>query len=796
MGLMPSNSVDPSKKATQAPQTSWAPSATLSPAPLPSDERAKRQTPARSVPSTLAFQVIPARTADPDRTEATLEAAMQSLALDTYRPVALEIASDGNGARSFLVRAKDRVALNHAKAQLQAYAPQVLIRPLEHGDPLTLLPGEAVSACELRPGAAAYLPLRAMERTDPLRGLLGSLTVPADMRALVQLALVTASSHWSEPHLRKAVEHPLERERTSHRDALWQARSGAPSTASLVFLSVVLALLLLSAFLSSHGQTLVPPWLLTALMDLFLRGSLPHLSAMQALLFYGGATLLLGGPMMMGFGITHLRRQLLAPPLYDQQAVARKTAQMAYRSCLRLYVFGPGQDRSLIRTICRSTVLSLWEAYRCITHHPKRRGGRRILKILWRGWCMGWQEWQRRRKNRQRRQDVLAGLIAAYRQFDTASANSFVAKNLPDRAARRLIGGGWWRDVASSCHYLTSDVVSRVWYLPQATMFDLPGIEQKRSRTLLLPMALRAPAHHSVIGSSVHAGYRLPFALLPAFLTQHTLIGGKSGEGKSTIMAHIAQAAMMEQMALCLLDPHGDLALDVLCCVPPSRLDDVVFLDLGDTDFCVGFNPLDVLLGRNRDLTVASLVETFRRLWESGWGPRMEAPFRAALMTLYEANEALVRRGQANDQYTLLDVVHLLLDESFCHDLLADVQDIYLHRFWFEYFDPLDLRQQRERIDPVLTKMLQFEARVARRLLGQSRSTVNLSEWIEERKIVIVRLCAGETGLSAPLIGATLLGLLMVALREQSVRPREERVQMSIIVDEFQSIPGADYFHG
>src|SRR2546421_8210778 len=115
MAHLSPNSAGSSEQAIQVPAPSWAPSAPLSPSPQPSGDMTTRQTPARSVPSTPAFQVIPARTADLDRTEATLQAAMQSLALDTRRPVALEIASDGTGARSFLVRAKDGAALDHAK---------------------------------------------------------------------------------------------------------------------------------------------------------------------------------------------------------------------------------------------------------------------------------------------------------------------------------------------------------------------------------------------------------------------------------------------------------------------------------------------------------------------------------------------------------------------------------------------------------------------------------------------------------------------------------------------------------
>ncbi len=418
------------------------------------------------------------------------------------------------------------------------------------------------------------------------------------------------------------------------------------------------------------------------------------------------------------------------------------------------------------------------------------RAGRRALRRSWRPVR---QEWSWRCQQRRARQEMVMRLVAAYRQFDTAGANYLVPRRLFDTTARRLVQGRWSRGVRQSRHFLTSDVLSRTWYLPQETALELPGLEQKRARTLLIPTCLIAPVGYRIVGTSIHAGYAHPFAYLPEFLRQHTLIAGKTGEGKSTVLVSIARAAMEAGEGVCLLDPHGDLALDCLLEVPPQRHDDVVYIDLGEKEFSIGLNPLDVTLGRERDLVVAALVGTFQHLWEDGWGTRMEAPFRAALMTLYEANVALVGEDRADEQYTLLDVFQLLLDEGFCQQLLERVQDFYLHRFWYTYFQTLDVRQWRERIDPVLTKMLQFEAYSARRILGQGRSTLNLNEMIAERKILIVRLAAGEVGLAAPLIGATFLGLLMVALREQGTRPVDERARMAIIIDEFQILAGADY---
>ena len=796
-----------------------------------------------AAPAPRAFEIIASRVNDPEQTEETLQAAMQSLVLDARRPVALEIWGIGaTGHKPFLIRATDAAACSHAEAHIRGYAPQVGITTLTgRADPLHLEDHETVSVYELRPGAAAYLPMREMYKTDPVRAVLAALTLPSDMRAAAQLALVPATPTWSQGNMRKAVEHPLEQERHQHRES-----AGVPSQAGLLVLGIMFGLLCLASLFPARTT-----WILHLGITLLVTGHLPPFTAGEAASFATGLAALVLVPAVLLLLLGWLTRRFFGTSIYDQRAVARKTGQMAYRVRLRLYAVGPGPVRSYRRLYRRYGLLlsrSMWRQFRqqyvrlrptllhalsapirqcrtrllaTVARFPRlqqalrkagisiAQGVRRLdqiltppsplrptrpRKLLSRGLRHWSEESHWRRLQWHRRREILTSLVAAYRQFNTASSGYFVPARLPDRQAHRLVEAGQWATgVSNTRHYITADFLSRAWYIPTGTMLELPGIAQKRARTLLVPTPLIAPAHHArILGISRHASYAYPFALPPGFLSNHTLIGGKSGEGKSTLMIHLAREAI-EHGALCVLDPHGDLAHDILRSVPEERWDDVVFLDLGNSHYAVGLNPLDVTLGRDRDLMVAALVDAFRKIWESGWGNRMEAPFRSALMTLYEANEVLVSEGKADEQYTLQDVAQLLLDESFCHMVLAQVRDIYLHRFWYQYFDPLDLRQQRERIDPVITKMLQFESKVARRILGQSRSTINLSEVLRDRKILIIRLAASEAGLAAPILGATLLGLIMVVLREQSVMPLEERVCMSIMVDEFQSIPGADY---
>jgi len=180
----------------------------------------------------LASVIVPRVSSTRDIT--VLETAMQSLALDKKRPVALELAAT-TSSRQFLLRATSAMSLAHLTDQVQARYPQAIIRTIDKlGDPLVAQEGETVSAIELRAGAAAYLPLRALgerellqEGADPLLGIMGVFNhLPPHMRVVSQLALMPASPTWSRGYRRKSVEHPLEQERLRMR------REGSDNQAS------------------------------------------------------------------------------------------------------------------------------------------------------------------------------------------------------------------------------------------------------------------------------------------------------------------------------------------------------------------------------------------------------------------------------------------------------------------------------------------------------------------------------------------------------------------------------------
>ena len=119
----------------------------------------------------------------------------------------------------------------------------------------------------------------------------------------------------------------------------------------------------------------------------------------------------------------------------------------------------------------------------------------------------------------------------------------------------------------------------------------------------------------------------------------------------------------------------------------------------------------------------------------------------------------------------------------------------YCSNWWQHYYEPMDAHQQREITSSVITKLSKFaSSRVARRILGQPRSTIDLREVIRQGKLLLVSTASGVVGADlSELIGIVLLGLFEAALAEQAAVPFEQRRRYLVLIDEFQVYRGANY---
>src|SRR5438128_12465579 len=167
---------------------------------------------------------------------------------------------------------------------------------------------------------------------------------------------------------------------------------------------------------------------------------------------------------------------------------------------------------------------------------------------------------------------------------------------------------------------------------------------------------------NQVIGTTA-AGDGIVFS--PEERERHLYIIGKSGSGKSTLMFNLAMADILAGEGVAVIDPHGDLALDILDAIPRSRINDVCYLDVTDDERPVGFNPATRVAPARRALAAAGIVSAFKHLWSASWGPRLEH-------FLYHGIHTLIFRRHA----TLIDLTRVYLDNTFRERLLQSVTDV------------------------------------------------------------------------------------------------------------------------
>lgn len=256
----------------------------------------------------------------------------------------------------------------------------------------------------------------------------------------------------------------------------------------------------------------------------------------------------------------------------------------------------------------------------------------------------------------------------------------------------------------------------------------------------------------------------------------HVYVIGKTGSGKSTLLRNLVIQDIASGQGVGLIDPHGDLAEEILDHIPPRRADDLVYFDAADVEHPVGFNILAHVPTDARPLVASSVVGAFKSIWADSWGPRLEYILYNALAALLDCEGT-----------TLLGVPRMLVDERFRARVIRQIEDPMVRAFWVDEYNHYDERFMREAIAPIQNKIGQFLTSPAiRNILGQVRSTIDLRFMMDNRRILIANLAKGKVGEDkANLLGSLLTAMFQFAAISRANVPEDQRVDFYLHVDEF-----------
>jgi type IV secretory pathway VirB4 component len=330
----------------------------------------------------------------------------------------------------------------------------------------------------------------------------------------------------------------------------------------------------------------------------------------------------------------------------------------------------------------------------------------------------------------------------------------------------------------------TSELAS-LWHPPGLTLATIKNISWGASLTgeapENLPVATDNEEERKKINFFARTEFKnktTTFGIKKDDRRKHLYIMGKTGTGKSTMIANMAINDMKNGEGMAVIDPHGDLCDILLDYIPSHRINDVAYLDPSDIEYPFHLNPLEMKNEAYRELIASGIVSIFYKLYHYSWGPRLEYILRNTILTLLHVPNS-----------TLLQVPELLTDERYRERIVEKLDDRVLRNFWVNEFAKMSPQMKSEAVSPILNKVGQFlSSQTIRNIVGSPTSTVDLEEMMNQGKIVIVNLSQGKLGEdNSALLGAMIITKMQLAAMNRVYVGESERRDFYLYVDEFQN---------
>lgn len=282
----------------------------------------------------------------------------------------------------------------------------------------------------------------------------------------------------------------------------------------------------------------------------------------------------------------------------------------------------------------------------------------------------------------------------------------------------------------------------------------------------------------TLLGKTDYRWQEVRFGIKDEDSFRHLYIVWKTGTGKSTFLSNIIKSHMYTNKWLCLIDPHGDLVETVMQHVPSRRTNDVILFDVSDTSNPIWFNLLQYNTEDEKNLIVSWVVATFKKLFGNSWGPRLEYVLRNVMLSVVEYPNA-----------TMLHIMRVLTDKNFREEVLENVKDPIVLKFWRGEFDKWSDTQRNEAIAPITNKVWQFlSSPIVRNVFGQPASKLNMRKVMDEGKILLVNLSKGKIWEdNTEMIGSFIVTKLQIDAMSRTDIPEKDRRPFYLHIDEFQN---------
>jgi len=382
-----------------------------------------------------------------------------------------------------------------------------------------------------------------------------------------------------------------------------------------------------------------------------------------------------------------------------------------------------------------------------------------------------------------RSQQVLESLVTAFTSLQSET-NSFVVRK-PLLQKKKFLHEILVRTGRFKQQYLSTEEMATLFHMPNKQLSTIKNIAW--GKNLLgeppenLPTYTHTPENErrdlNLFATAEFKNQTQIFGIKRADRRRHMYAIGKSGTGKSTLLANMIINDLKHDEGLAVVDPHGDLIETVLNYIPRHRINDVIVFDPADPHAVVKLNLFEGGSLVHRELIASGIVAIFQKMYANSWGPRLEYILRNALLTLLSQNAKLE------------DVLRILTDEKYRASIVANMEDQVLKNFWEAEFNMMQERLRTEAISPILNKVGQFvTSPLIRNVVNTNTSSFDIESVMNEGKILLVNVSQGKLGEdNAALLGAMIITKIQLAAMNRVYMAEADRRDFFLYIDEFQN---------
>lgn len=383
-------------------------------------------------------------------------------------------------------------------------------------------------------------------------------------------------------------------------------------------------------------------------------------------------------------------------------------------------------------------------------------------------------------KEKERAEEILSHLEGAFSQFVSA-VNGFRPRRIKKRGLKRFLYNFTFRNFSKQTRVvLNLEELTSVYHFPLSHIAS-PHIKWAKTKEAAPPSELSSTGLN-LLGKAVFRGSeKSVFFSSRVDRRRHFYVIGQTGTGKTSLLREMIRQDMEAGEGVGVIDPHGDLIEDTLANVPKERIEDVILFEPFDMERPCGLNMLEWKTPEQKDFAISEMITIFSKLFPPEViGPMFEHYMRNAMLALMAYQE---------DPGTLVEIPRIFTDDEFMKKRLRKVTDPIVRSFWLKEWAQTTGQTKSDMLGYVVSKVGRFiENEMVRNIIGQSRSSFDLEDIMNGKKIFLANLSKGLTGeMNSSLLGLILVSKMQMAALKRGRIPQEERQDFYLYIDEFQN---------